>query len=112
MTFASLLRQQLVIERASGSSLDGYGQPIRTWGTLATVAGSVQPKSATEAALVNQEGAASTTHVIYLLPTDITAADRVRLASQTTGPYYQLTGTPRDAAGRGHHLECDAVEVA
>lgn len=116
MSFASLLRQSLVIERRAPAmiagtpptpQLDGYHQPVSSWGTLATVAGSIQPKSALEVAIQSQGGATMTDTIIYLLPTDVTAADRIRLAADTAGPFYEITGV-RDAAGRGHHLELDA----
>lgn len=111
MSFAALLNERVVIERVTPGAEDEWGNPALEWATLATVDGSVQPKSATEVALQSQGGAEITTHVIYLLPTDITGADRVRLEADAEGPYYQLTGKPRDAAGRGHHLECDAREI-
>ena len=119
MSLAALLRQSLVIERlypgivAATSSvpahplLDSDGQQVYAWVALATVAGSVQPKTATEVALQNQGGATMTDTVIYLLPTDVLAADRIRLTADTNGPYYEITGA-RDAAGHGHHYELDA----
>lgn len=122
MSFAALLNKSIVIERsyagivAATSTtpehplLDDYGQPVLGWATLATVAGRIRPLTATEVVNQSQGGAAITTHVVYLAPTNVTSRDRVRLASQATGPYYQLTGV-RDAAGHGHHLECDAREV-
>jgi SPP1 family predicted phage head-tail adaptor len=111
MTLAGLLRQSLVIQRAVASGVNEFGEPVYTWSDLATVRGSVQPKSASEVAAVSQGGAEIVTHVIYLLPTDVTAKDRIRLVSAATGPYYQITGV-RDAAGRGQHLELDAHEVS
>ena len=83
------------------------GQPVYAWATLATVNGSIQPKTAREVALESQGGATITDTKIYLEPTDVLAADRIRLAADTSGPYYEITGV-RDAAGRGHHLELDA----
>jgi head-tail adaptor len=119
MSFAALLRQSLVIERyypgiVEGTSiepdyplLDADGQQVYAWVTLSTVAGSVQPKTATEVAIQSQGGATMTDTVIYLLPTDVLAADRIRLAADTNGPYYEIIGV-RDAAGHGHHYELDA----
>ena len=115
----ALLRQSLVIERFTPGvvaatstvpahpALDEYGQPVYAWATLATVAGTIQPKSATEVALQSQAGATMTDTVIYLMPTDVVAADRIRLDADASGPYYEITGV-RDAAGRGDHLELDA----
>src|ERR1035437_7005820 len=123
MSLAAMLRQSLVIERsypgvvAATSTvpahplLNEWGEQVYAWVTLSTVNGSVQPKTATEVALQSQGGAEMVTHVIYVLPTDVLASDRIRLASEATGPYYQITGV-RDAAGRGQHLELDARKVA
>ncbi|MFZ0324731.1 MAG: head-tail adaptor protein [Actinomycetes bacterium] len=97
---------QLVIERATDGALDAYGQPARTYATLATVRGLVQPKTAQEVALTNQAGAVISTHTIYLLPTDVTAADRIRFEPDD-GRLFQLDGV-RDVAGLGIHLELDA----
>jgi hypothetical protein len=122
VSFAGLLRQSLVIERSlpitvgATSSvpehplLDGYLQQAYGWAAIATVAGSIQPRAASEVQLVGQGGAPITDTVIYLAPTDVTPADRIRRAEDATGPYYQITGV-RDAAGRGHHLELDARRV-
>ena len=119
MSLAALLRQQIVIERSLpvtvGATsavpehplLDDYGQQVHGWAALATVAGSIQPRKATEVALQSQGGATMTDTVVYLMPTDVLAADRIRPAVDTAGPWYEITGV-RDAAGRGHHLELDA----
>jgi head-tail adaptor len=116
VSFDSLLTDDLVIERSAPAVvagtppapvLDDYGQPVYAWATLSTIAGSIQPKSATEVALQSQAGATMTDTIIYLEPTDVLAADRIRRVAEATGPYYEITGV-RDAAGRGHHLELDA----
>ena len=111
MSLAAMLRQSLVVERATEGAQNDYGESSQTWATLATVRGLIQPRKATEVALLNQGGATMTDTVIFLEPTDILAADRIRLASATTGPYYEITGV-RDAAGHGHHLELDANVVS
>lgn len=105
----ALLRHRLVIERATDGALDDYGQPARTYATLATVRGLVQPKTTREMELVNQAGPVASTHTIYLLPTDVRAADRIRL-DPDDGRRFELDGV-RDAAGQAHHLECDAQLV-
>jgi head-tail adaptor len=118
VSFASLLRHSLVIERfypgvvAATSTvpehpvLDDYGQPVYAWATFLTVAGLIQPRSATEVAVQSQGGATMTDAVAYVEPCAVLARDRIRLASDTSGPWYEITGV-RDAAGHGHHLELD-----
>ncbi|HEY8819054.1 MAG TPA: head-tail adaptor protein [Candidatus Limnocylindrales bacterium] len=106
----------LVVERSASvmvagtpptPQLDDLGQTIDAWTTLATVPGLIQPKTATEVAIQSQGGAEMTDTVVYLSPMDITAADRIHRAADTSGPFYEVTGV-RDAGGHGHHLEVDA----
>lgn len=103
MSFDSRLLHTLVIERATSGAEDDYGQPARTYATLATVSGLVQPKSYREVALSTQAGAVVSTHTIFMRPTDLQEADRILYGSQR----YEVTGV-RDAAGLGHHYEVDA----
>ena len=109
MSFDSRLIHSLVIERATPGAVDEYNQPTLTWTTLATVPGLVQPKRAREVAQLNETGAVRATHTIYLRPTDVTEADRIRVVTGPPGTY-QLDGI-RDAAGLGHHLEIDCSTV-
>lgn len=101
----------LVIERpfhltTNGvEQLDDYGQPIREWRELESVKGLIQPKGAREVALISQAGIALSDHTVYLFPTDLTNADRIRF-DPDDGDRYEVTGK-RDAAGIGHHLEVD-----
>jgi head-tail adaptor len=97
--------------------LDDHGQPVVTDTVIATVAAGIQPKSARELAQLNQAGVASSTHSIYLLPTDVSTADRIvhvasacPLTVDLPDGTYQVIGVP-DAAGAGHHLELDAQLV-
>jgi head-tail adaptor len=106
MSFDDRLLHALVIERPMDGAVDDYNQPTQTWATLAAVAGLVQPKSAREAAQLNEAGAVLSTHTIYLRPTDLQASDRIVYG----GTYYEITGI-RDAAGLGHHYEVDARVV-
>jgi head-tail adaptor len=115
VSFDQLLTDTLVIERTSVTmiagtpptpELDDYGQPVYSWATLRTVAGLIQPKTATEVALQSQGGAEMTDTVIYLEPTDVLASDRIHRMADMPGPYYEITGV-RDPGGRGHHLELD-----
>ena len=131
MSYTQLLRQRLVIERAvttmiAGTPprplLDDYGQPTRTWTALVDPepidpanptyqAGSLQPLKATEVPLFNQGGARDVWAIVFLEPdVDVIAADRIHLASEPSGPYWEITGAV-DAAGRGHHLQLDAKLV-
>jgi hypothetical protein len=87
--------------------LDDYGQPTYAPAVLATVAGRIRPRSAREVALVSQGGAAISTHIADLWPVaGITTACWI----EHDGQRYDITGI-NDAAGAGHHLTLDLVEV-
>lgn len=100
MPIASRFRQSLRIERPTSGSLDAYHQPTRTYSTLATVPGLIQPLSAKEIALLSQAGPVVSQHRGYITPRDITTADRIVADDRT----YEITGIA-DAGGVGHHLE-------
>ena len=113
MSFDSQLLHTLSIERATDGPPDEYNQPSRTWATLSEVPGLVQPKSAREVAQLNQAGAVVSTYSIYLRPTEIQPADRVRVLDDGVAGVYEIDGI-QNQAGRNHHLKADArmVEVA
>jgi len=109
MGFDDRLLHSLVIERATEGAADEYNQPARTYEAFAEVRGLVQPKTVREVALVSQAGAVVSTHTIYLRPTDLREADRIRF-DPDDGRRYEVVGV-RDAAGLGHHFEVDARMV-
>lgn len=106
----NLFRHVLVIERATPGAADDYNQPTRTYATLATVPGLIQPKTAREVAQGNEAGAVVSTHTAYLRPTDVQPSDRLRIAAGGMAGTYQIDGV-RNAAGLGHHLEIDCRQV-
>jgi head-tail adaptor len=110
VSFDSRLGHSLVIERASDGAPDDYNQPTRTWATLATVAGLVQPKTAREVAQLNQAGPSLATFSIYLRPTDVQKNDRIRVADAGVAATYEIDGV-LNQAGRNHHLKLDAHVV-
>ena len=114
MSFDSLLRHKLAVERATSGADDGYGQPTRTYATLATFRGRIEPKSALaraarEVALVSQAGAVVSDHTLYTRPRDLRAADRIRF-DPSDGRLFEITGI-RDPAGAGHHLSVDLTLI-
>jgi SPP1 family predicted phage head-tail adaptor len=100
---------RLVIERATAGADNDHGLPAQTWSTLSTVWGWVQPKRAEEMAQPTQAGPVSSDHSIYLWPTDVREADRVRFATDD-GRRYQVDAV-WDEAGIEHHLKLDAHMV-
>lgn len=104
-----IVRHVVVVDGSGDPVLDENGMPTTT--DVATeVKGLIQPKKATEVALISQGGAALTDHTVYLLPTAVTNDDLITF-DPDDGRHYQVTGV-RDAAGIGHHLEVDARMVA
>jgi len=128
MSFGDRLIHDLLIERpehliAGGEELedDEYpGEVLRDFVPLASVKGLPQPKSAREKALISQAGVALSDYTVYLFPTDLTNADRIRHTASACGvvaadlpdAIFELVGMPRNAAGVGHHLEVDCRFVA
>lgn len=111
MSFDSQLIHSLIIERATDGAVDEYNQPSRTWTTLSEVPGLVQPKTAREVAQLNQAGAVVSTYSIYLRPTEIQPADRIRVVDDGVAGTYEVDGI-QNQAGRNHHLRADARMVA
>ncbi len=109
MSFDDRLIHALIIERSTAGVVDDYNQPSQAWTTVATVKGLVQPKDMDEVAQLNEAGAVISDHRIYLLPTDVKGADRIRF-DPDDGRRYQIVGV-RDEAGIGHHLRVDARMV-
>lgn len=105
MSFDSLLIHSLAIERATSGALDDYGQPSRSYATLATFRGRIEPKTAREVAAISQAGAVVSEHTLRTRPRDLRAADRIRF-EPTDGRLFEITGI-RDVAGGGHHLAVD-----
>lgn len=107
-----------IVRHTDTLSEDDYGQPIRTTDTLASlVPAAIMPKSDRELANVSEAGAALSDHKIYMLPRDITTADRIvheagvcPMVVDLPDGVYEITGVP-SASGAGHHLEIDAHRI-
>ncbi len=109
MSFDDLLIHSLAVERATAGAEDAYGQPARTYATLAVFRGRIEPKSAREIAQVNQAGAVVSDHALRTRPRDLRASDRIRF-EPADGRLYEITGI-RDMAGAGHHLTVDLTRI-
>ena len=96
------------VDDAGSVTVDGYGQPVTSEGTVATVAGLVQPRRAREVAAASQAGANIGAHVGYLDPLPgLVTGDWIEVG----GVRYDILGV-YDAGGVGHHLELDLRLVA
>ena len=109
MSFDQLLIHTLAVERATSGALGPYGQPSRTFTTLATFRGRLEPKSAREVAALHGAGAVVSDHILRTQPRDLRASDRIRFEPDD-GRRFEITGI-RDPAGSGHHLTIDLTLV-
>ena len=109
MSFDALLIHKLAVERATSGALDEYGQPTRSYATLATFRGRIEPKSAREVAALSQGGAVVSDHTLRTRPRDLRESDRIRF-DPTDGRLFEITGI-RDMAGARHHLTVDLTLI-
>ena len=84
---AGRLRHRLVFENESLAA-DGQGGSTRTWGTRATVSGSIKPLRSEERFYNEQLNANGTHEVVIRYRSDIEASDRISFDSR----YFQIVG--------------------
>ena len=109
MSFDGLLIHRLAVERATPGGEIAYGQPSRTYATLATFRGRIEPKSASEVAALSGAGAVISDSTLYARPRDLRESDRIRF-DPADGRLFEITGI-RDMAGAGHHLTVDLTLI-
>ncbi len=109
MSFEGLLIHTLAVERATSGPEAEYGQPSRTYATLATFRGRIEPKSAREVAQLHGAGAVISDHTLRTRPRDLRESDRIRF-DPADGQLFEITGI-RDMAGAGHHLTVDLALI-
>ena len=108
MSFEGLLIHKLAVERATSGALDEYGQPSRTFATLATFRGRLEPKSAREVAQLNGAGAVVSDHTLRTRPRDLRESDRIRF-EPADGRRFEITGIRY--IGARHHLTVDLTLI-
>lgn len=105
MPIASRFRHTITISRwTEGGSTSARGRRNDTWvDDTETTLGNIQGRSGRE--LTDETGNIAVTDAIGFLAIDtvISARDRIKMGGST----YQVVGPPRDAGGRGRHLELD-----
>ena len=106
MSFDGLLIHHLLVERATSGAEDDYGQPVRTYATLATFRGRLTAKSVREIALLNQAGAVVSDYTLWTRPRDLGEADRIRF-DPDDGRRFEIVGLRSISATGPHHLEAD-----
>jgi hypothetical protein len=113
----SVVTRVAIVDEEGAPVHDHEGQVMTTDRTR-LVAVAIQPKAAREVTAPHQAGAPISTHTIFATDLDIRAADALIHDPEACGktrdlPFgqYELTGVG-DAAGRGHHVEIDAILTA
>ncbi len=105
MTIDSLYIHTFTVSRPAPVS-DGQGGHERGYSDVATFAGRLRPKGASERT-VAQAGQAEVTHTLYCGPeSDIQRGDLVSGA----GKVVEVIAV-REPSHMGHHLECDCTEI-
>jgi hypothetical protein len=101
-----MFRQTLDVKRRalnSPAAVEDWNQPTYDAdATVATLAGSVQPLTIREAALLSDAGAQVGDYHAFTPIADIRLSDRLR--DTTSGQVFEVRHI-RDAAGANHHLE-------
>lgn len=110
MSITARFRHTLTISRfgesgtanARGNLVKGYVDDT------ATIKGNLQERAAKEVPTGELAGVALSDAIAFLpITTVLVAPDRLKLGALT----YELIGLPRDAGGRGRHLEADLRRV-
>lgn len=104
MTPIGQLRHRLVIE-APDETPDGAGGVVRTWSTLATVWGEIEPLSADDVLLADKRVGLVTHKVHVRYRTDLDLGHRFRLGARL----FTIRAL-RDPEERGRFLECLCAE--
>lgn len=79
---AGELRKRITIQQRSGSTQDGFGSPITTWGTYATVWAAVRPLSGRELIAAQAVQSEISHQVTLRYRSGITTAMRVLFGSR------------------------------
>jgi hypothetical protein len=106
MSYDDLLIHSLAVEQATSGSEDEYGQPVRTYTTLATFRGRLTAKSVREVAQLHQAGGVVSDWTLHARPRDLREADRIRF-DPDDGRRFEIVGIRLISAAGPHHLEAD-----
>ena len=110
MAIAARFRHELTISRVTESgSANARGNLVRGYvDDAATIKGNLQERAAKEVPSGELAGVALSDAIAFLpITTVLLAPDRLKLGALV----YELLGLPRDAGGRGRHLEADLRRV-
>ena len=100
MSFEGMLTMKATIQRATNSTSDGFGAPISTWATIATVACRIESGSSQE--LMKDVTEVTGVYRIFLqYGTELFEKDQV----VCNGTTYNVRSVSPDPGGVAHHQE-------
>lgn len=108
MAIASRFRHELVISRRQNGETNDRGDATVTFQAQSPIAGLIQEHAGTEIRGSEPALTGRTEAWLYVpIGTEVAIRDRVTHGDRV----YELVSEPRDAAGRGRHLEADLLLV-
>jgi head-tail adaptor len=110
MSYDSLLRHTVVIERATDGPVDEYNTPSQVWAQLAVVPALIQPRSARERIQLNEAGAVAADYRVFMRPTDILESDHLICQDPGAEGIYEISFVA-DAGGQARSLELECSRV-
>ncbi len=113
MAIAARFRHSLTISRftESGNANARGNQPTSYVDDALPVTGNLQERAAREVPTGELAGVAISNAIVFLPITAATSTLRAPDRLKKDGLGYEFLGLPRDAAGRGRHLEADLRRV-
>lgn len=111
MSISTRFRHSLTISRftESGTANARGNQPKSYVDDAEPIRGNLQERAAREVPTGELAGVALSDAIAFMpITTVLTAPDRLKLGALV----YELVGLPRDAGGRGRHLEADLRRVS
>jgi hypothetical protein len=110
MSYDSLLRHVVVIERATDGPVDEYNTPTQVFAQLAVVPALIQPLSARERIQLNEAGPIAADYRVFMRPTDVLESDHLICQDEGAAGIYQIRFVA-DAGGQDRSLELDCTRV-
>lgn len=88
----------------TGKALDAYGDNVTTYSEPRTVPGYIGKPSSKQVVAMGQRGVQVDGRLYAPVEAGVKPFDVI---TDTQGRMWQVVSDPRDAAGRGHHIEAD-----
>ena len=92
----------------TGKALDAYGDCVTIYGDPRTVSGYIGKPSSKQVVAMGQRGIQVDGKLYAPVDAGVEPYDVI---TDTQGRTWQVVSEPRDAAGRGHHIEADVKRL-